>query len=161
MRVELLPDSKVHTEVVMTHSLRNVHLPIGPGFGPQPLGPGIVLALALLLIAASPMTAAAHCCHDERDLGVQRQNDGPHGLRGADSRIYGNDGDQPPSGGGGLQDGGFGESRNQGLGSMRGGSIGAYGSGSPMGTAAGTGGGGLGGMRNGGIGPAPTPPPGR
>lgn len=160
MRVELLPDS-ILTEVAMTHSLRNVRPPIGPGPGPRRRGPGILPALALLLVASSPMSAAAHCCHDERDLGVVRQNDGPRGLRGADSRIYGDESDQPPSGGRGLQSGGFGESRNQGLGSVRGGSIGAYGAGSPMGTAAGTGGGGLGGMRNGGIGPAPTPPPGR
>ena len=145
----------------MAHALRNVRLPVSPRLGLHALGAGFVLGLALLAVAASPLTAAAHCCHDERDLGVQHQSNGPRGLRGADSRIYGDDGDQPPSGTGGLQSGGFGESRNQGLGSVRGGSIGAYGAGSPMGTAAGTGGGGLGGMRNGGIGPAPTPPPGR
>jgi len=121
----------------------------------------LTLGLALGVILAMPVAVSAHCCHDERDLGVQRQSNGPRGLRGADSRIYDDEGDQAPSQDGGFGNGRIGESRNQGIGSVQGGSIGAYGPGSPMGTAAGTGGGGLGGMRNGGIGPAPTPPPGR
>jgi hypothetical protein len=160
MREELLPDS-IFTEVAMTHSLRNVLLPVGPRLGHHACGRGFVLGLTLLLIAASPLAAAAHCCHDERDLGAHQQSNGPRGLRGADSRIYDDEGDDAPSQDGGLGNGRIGESRNQGIGSMQGGSIGAYGAGSPVGTAAGTGGGGLGGMRNGGIGPAPTPPPGR
>lgn len=88
--------------------------------------------VSTVLLASSVPTALAHCCHDERLLGVAEQDGlrrGVHGMdRGSLDDEYGRrfgDGRGAEDRTGSLGDGGLG-----GLGQMRGDSIGSYGAGS-------------------------------
>lgn len=86
--------------------------------------------LTFSLLAASATVAAAHCCHDERVLGVAAQSElrgGVHGMGGGltDEPIQRDRpsiGENPDGNTTGLGGGGFGQ--------MQGNSIGNYGAGS-------------------------------
>ena len=104
--------------------------------------------VAALSITAS--TAAAHCCHDDRDLGAYQQSGLRRGVHGAedggltDESIHEDAGsDRLGRRTGSLRDGGVGQMRGNGIGSYGAGSIGER---AP---------GGLGSMRNGGMGNQP------
>ena len=110
------------------------------------------------LLAASVTVASAHCCHDERTIGVAEESGGLRpGLHGpggglTDESVQ----SDPPSTGGGLRgapeslgNGGTGSLGSGGVGQLHGNSLGSYGAGS-IGE---PGPGGLGSMRDGGLGP--------
>lgn len=88
------------------------------------------LALASVLVAGSSITAAAHCCHDERMLGVAEQDGLRRGTHNLGDRHLGDDFENDgPTVGRGLE-GGSGLSNGGGLGSMHGNNVGNYGGGS-------------------------------
>jgi len=86
--------------------------------------------LAFSLLAGSATLATAHCCHDDRYVGVAAQSElrrGVHGMGGGLTdepirRDRPSIGENPGSNTGGLGGGGFGQ--------MQGNSIGNYGAGS-------------------------------
>ena len=109
--------------------------------------------LACCLLAAGVTPAAAHCCHDQRSLGIAEQSELRRGLHGlndgiTDDSVQSN----PPTTGNGLGRGG--PTGIGGLGQMRGKSLGAYGAGS-LGE---PGPGGLGALRGDGLGAPPARP---
>jgi hypothetical protein len=113
----------------------------------------VVLACAVLIATAAK--AHAHCCHDDRLIGVSEQSSAPHGLAGGDSMDGLDEGSSPPTVGGGLSGDQVGVAADHGIGHLNGGFLGAYGTGSRLGTA---GTGGIGTMQGTGVGaPAVVP----
>jgi hypothetical protein len=90
------------------------------------------LRIASGLLAATALPAAAHCCHDERMLGIAQQSELRRGTHSLGSRRLGEeDEEQGPSVGRGMNSGSSGLSNGGGVGAMQGTEgLGNYGAGS-------------------------------